>query len=327
MIPAAELVRRLREGGTGLLLLDARRRAAFGRDPLGIPGAIPVWMDEQPVRIPDCDRSREIVVYCVCDGQASSTRVAMWLRRAGYRRIWVLEGGLPAWRAAGFAQAPVSASARQALAWRDAPALEADAEVPVAERAWLADPDLPVRRWLAVLFVDIVDSTGLIERETPRDAFAAIQRVMEVVVEQGVAYCGDVRDFEGDGALLYFAGVGEALPAAFAIREHLDRRRAAGPPVPQVRMGLAVGELLAGYVGNAVRRSLLLLGPAVNTAARLQKVAPPGGIATTDEALRLAKVADPDLAAHFVPTSRLLQLKGIREPVAVHITAAGSGVS
>lgn len=301
------------------LLLDARRRAAFARDSSGLVGAVPVYLDDEPIQIPDCDRSRPVVVYCVCDGQASSVRLALWLQQVGFQDVTVMEGGLPAWRMAGLPLAPISRGARDDLAWQSAPRLAAQAERPIAEQSWLAGVRLPARRNLAVLFVDIVDSTDLIQNHDPIVAFELLQRVMTIVVEEGVAHCGDVRDFEGDGALLYFAGAGEALPAACAIRDRLIRARERDPNVPQVRVSLAAGELLAGYVGNQVRRSLLLVGAAVNAAARLQKVAEPGQIATTRDFLDRAECSDPDLVSRFSMRDQAVSLKGFGEPVEVWI--------
>lgn len=307
---------RMAESGSALVL-DARRKAAFAREPRGIRGAVPLYLDAHAIQIPDCDRSRPIAVYCVCDGDASSVRVALWLIAAGYEHVTVLEGGLPTWREAGFAVELIDTNAGAKLPWQMAPRLTADAERPIAEQSWLAGESLPVRRKLAVLFVDIVDSTSLIESQDPKAAFEAIQEFMTVVVEEGVAHCGDVRDFEGDGALLYFAGVGEALPAAFAIRDRLNAERANGNAIPEARFGLAFGELLAGYVGNHVRRSLLLVGPAVHAAARLQKIAKPGQIATACEVLDLAAGSDPDLVAGFEMQSEKVSLKGFKQTVSV----------
>jgi class 3 adenylate cyclase len=59
-----------------------------------------------------------------------------------------------------------------------------------------------------------------------------IQAFMEVVVEIGAHHCGDVKDFEGDGAFLYFEGPGEAVPAAFRLRQRLLERRWAVPDLP-----------------------------------------------------------------------------------------------
>lgn len=316
-LPAQAFARLIESGSGSTLILDARRRAAFDRDLDGIRGAVPVYLDTQAIQIPDCERSRPVGVYCVCDGEASSVRVALWLTGAGYQRVTVLDGGLPSWREAGFPVEPINAKARATLTWQAAPRLTANAERPIAEQTWLTDESLPVCRKLAVLFVDIVDSTRLIESQDPKAAFEAIQALMTIVVEEGVAHCGDVRDFEGDGALLYFAGVGEALPAAFAIRDRLNAERANGNFIPEARFGLAHGELLVGYVGNHVRRSLLLVGPAVHAAARLQKIAKPGQIATAREFLDLAAGSDPDLVARFKMHGEKICLKGFRQTTSV----------
>lgn len=315
-IGPGQLAERLRAASPPMLL-DARRRAAFDRNPNGIAGAIPVYLDDEPVQLPDIDRSLPLATYCVCDGQASSARVALWLRLAGYTDVTILDGGLPAWADAGLPVQALPTETRNRIAWTAAPRLRADAERPIAEHSWLAGVELPAKRHLTVLFVDMVDSTGLIEQLEVHAAFEAIQAFMQIVVEEGVAHCGDVRDFEGDGALLYFAGAGEALPAAFAIRERMESRRGADVQFPAARFALASGQVIAGFVGNQVRRSLLLVGEPVHTAARLQKLAEAGQIVTTRQVLDAAGSSDPDLVARFQPLAETRRLKGFNHPVAV----------
>lgn len=111
---------RMAESGSALVL-DARRKAAFAREPRGIRGAVPLYLDAHAIQIPDCDRSRPIAVYCVCDGDASSVRVALWLIAAGYEHVTVLEGGLPTWREAGFAVELIDTNAGAKLPWQMAP--------------------------------------------------------------------------------------------------------------------------------------------------------------------------------------------------------------
>ena len=318
-IGPGQMAERLRAAAAPMLL-DARRRAAFDRNPSGIPGAVPVYLDDEPVQLPDIERSTPVVTYCVCDGQASSARVALWLRLAGYTDVAILDGGLPAWADAGLPVQALPTETRNRIAWTAAPRLRADAERPIAEHSWLAGVELPAKRHLTVLFVDMVDSTGLIEQLEVHAAFEAIQAFMQIVVEEGVAHCGDVRDFEGDGALLYFAGAGEALPAAFAIRERMESRRGADAGFPSARFALASGQVIAGFVGNQVRRSLLLVGEPVHTAARLQKLAEAGQIVTTRQVLDAAGSSDPDLVARFRPLAEPMRLKGFGDPVAVWST-------
>ena len=48
------------------------------------------------------------------------------------------------------------------------------------------------------------------------------------MTEIAVAHCGDVKDYEGDGALLYFESVPEATQAAVAIRHALTHAQPEG---------------------------------------------------------------------------------------------------
>ncbi len=76
-----------------------------------IPGAL--WISPKEVLdqnrhaadvladLPDLPRDKTIITYCTCPDEDGSAQLARVLRRQGYD-AWALEGGLPAWRAAGF---------------------------------------------------------------------------------------------------------------------------------------------------------------------------------------------------------------------------------
>ena len=63
----------------------------------------------------------------------------------------------------------------------------------------------PVRRRLATLFVDIAGSTSLLINHPPEVVLGIVQGFMALVTEVASAHAGTVKDFEGDGALVYFA--------------------------------------------------------------------------------------------------------------------------
>ena len=320
-ITPEELQRRLAQTNPPLLL-DVRRSAALVRSPLGIRGAVPILLDETELRIPDLPRQTEIVAYCLCSGQASSTRLALRLAAAGYTDVHVLEGGLPAWETQGLPLSPIGLEHRDRIvAWLRADAAASGTEGAVrliAESAFLAGQTLPARREMAVLFVDMVDSTKLLFAHAPEKVLSLIQSFMEVVVEVAVQHCGDVHDFEGDGAMLYFAGPGEAVPAAFNLRTALAARRHCEPELPQARFALDGGPLVMGYVGARERRALSFIGPSVNAAARILKLAQPEGIVATERIVTEARRTDPDLAAQFRPLAEKQHLKGWAEPVALY---------
>src|SRR5207247_11315214 len=57
---------------------------------------------------------------------------------------------------------------------------------------YLARQELPIKKELAVLFVDLADSTNAVLRQTPAMALAVVQRLMRVVTEVAMAHSGDL---------------------------------------------------------------------------------------------------------------------------------------
>jgi class 3 adenylate cyclase/rhodanese-related sulfurtransferase len=305
------------------VLLDVRRSEAFHRRPDGIPGAVPLTLDVPEPSVPDLPRDTPIVTYCLCSGMASSTRVALWLLQAGYQDVHLLEGGLPAWNRAGLplgSLGPASSVPR----WMPVrPLRGAGATRLIAETALLAGKALPLRRDMAMLFVDMVGSTPLLLRLLPEDMLALVQDFMETVVEVAVHHCGDVHDFQGDGAMLYFPGPGEAVPAAFNLQSALAARHAVNALLPEARCALDYGPLVIGRIGTADRRSLSFIGPSVNTAARILPLAPPGGIIATAAVVEAARLTDPDLAERFQPLPGKHRLKGFETPQLLYCAQPG----
>jgi class 3 adenylate cyclase len=128
---------------------------------------------------------------------------------------------------------------------------------------------------------------------------AFVQRFMRLITEVALAYCGDVKDFEGDGALLYFDSTAEAASAALAIRDALaGGRECADAACPvSARLSLTVGEVVLGEIGAAGRRAVALVGPSVGIGARLLKQIEPGGIIASGEVVEELRDSAPELAA------------------------------
>jgi len=170
--------------------------------------------------------------------------------------------------------------------------------------------ELPIRRELTVLFVDIADSTPEIVGVSPEQALRFVQRFMGIVTEAALTYCGDVKDYEGDGALLYFESVTEATQAALSIRKMLDTAASGANSPLRARLSLDVGDIVIGVIGTAMRRSVALIGPSINLAARLLKQIPPGGIIATEAVVEKLKLELPALAERFSLLDERLELKG-----------------
>jgi class 3 adenylate cyclase len=229
--------------------------------------------------------------------------VARWLAGEGFPRVSLLDGGLAAWREAGLpmetiaAELPVVGGASRRLS-TSLPEGRASFLPSLADR-YILGGSLPTRRRLTTLFVDIAGSTRLLVQHPPETALGVVQRFMRLVTEVALAYCGDVKDFEGDGALLYFESTAEATQAALAIRTALARGTCGEVAPVAARMSLTVGDVALGVIGSAMRQAIALVGPSLNVGARLLKQIPPGGIIASGEAVDALRMEAPALAEEF----------------------------
>ena len=118
--------------------------------------------------------------------------------------MFALEGGLDAWKDAGFQALPVDHDDQPCVPCEGgelaAAAAESPAASPGAPHAHAFLPglvenyanrrELPLKRRLAVLFVDIADSTEKIAGREPEEALAFVQRFMEHVTRAALDCCG-----------------------------------------------------------------------------------------------------------------------------------------
>jgi membrane protein DedA with SNARE-associated domain/rhodanese-related sulfurtransferase len=102
MSPA--LLARGLDAGDRIVVIDLLRFEDGQGDQDGIAGAIRI--DPKRLRysakigVPD---DLKVVIYCSSRGALVSARVAMAMKRRGVAKVWLLEGGLAAWKAEGYA--------------------------------------------------------------------------------------------------------------------------------------------------------------------------------------------------------------------------------
>ncbi len=172
----------------------------------------------------------------------------------------------------------------------------------------------PVRRRLATLFVDIAGSTSLLVHHPPEAVLGVVQCFFGMVAEAAVVHSGHVKDYEGDGALLYFEAPRQAVQAAFVIRAELAQGRCdtacSGGPGMRARMSLAWGEVVVGAVGSSSRHGIALVGPSVNVGSRLLRQVSPGGIIATGELVEALRIEAPHLAGEFRLLDRAFEVPG-----------------
>ena len=125
---------------------------------------------------------------------------------------------------------------------------------------------------------------------------------------------GRVVKRTGDGALVEFRSVVDAVRCAIEVQNGMVERNAGLPPERRIefRIGIHLGDVVEESDGD-------LMGDGVNIAARLEGIAKPGAICLSEDAYRQVR-ARLDLAVSDLgPT----QLKNIAEPVRVYSLEVG----
>src|SRR5207247_2045812 len=120
------------------------------------------------------------------------------------------------------------------------------------------------------------------------------------VLADGVhRYEGTINQYTGDGIMALFGApiahedhAQRACAAALEMARDLralaeDIRRESGLDFA-VRMGLNSGEVVVGRIGDDLRMDYTAQGSVVGLAARVQQLAPPGGVSVTEQTARLA---------------------------------------
>jgi len=82
------------------VIFDVRPAEARAHDGM-IPGAIAAHPNEMETVLHAYPRDVEVIIYCACPNEATAAIAANHLKRAGYRRIRPLLGGIDAWAGAG----------------------------------------------------------------------------------------------------------------------------------------------------------------------------------------------------------------------------------
>src|SRR6266496_1262837 len=141
------------------------------------------------------------------------------------------------------------------------------------------------RRLVTVLFCDLVGFTDRSDRADPEDVKATLRPFHARLKREIEAFGGTLDKFIGDAALGVFGSPvaheddpERAVRAGLAILEAMEELNEARPQLDlAVRIGIDTGEAVVAY-GSGPQIGEAVTGDVVNTASRLQSVAPAGGI-------------------------------------------------
>jgi adenylate cyclase len=174
------------------------------------------------------------------------------------------------------------------------------------------------RRLAAILAADVVGYTRLMgadEAGTLRRLTELRQEILELLINE---HHGRVVKLMGDGLLVEFASVVDALACAVAWQNRVSEQEVATEEDKrlQFRIGINLGDVIVE--GEDIH------GDGVNVASRLEGLAEPGGIYLSDDAYRQVRGK---VEAEFEDLGELA-LKNVAEPVRVYrVATAVSGTA
>jgi class 3 adenylate cyclase len=133
----------------------------------------------------------------------------------------------------------------------------------------------------AVMFSDIRGFTALVESLPPEETIELLNTYYTLMFDAISGHGGVVNQMVGDGLMAIFGAPlaladppGSAVAAAREMIELVEafdaEQRALGRPEIHIGIGIATGEMVAGYTGTNQRATYTCVGDAVNLAARLE---------------------------------------------------------
>jgi adenylate cyclase len=173
------------------------------------------------------------------------------------------------------------------------------------------------RKIVAILASDVVGYSRLAGADEDR-TLARLRALRSDLIDPIIAvHHGRVVKRTGDGALVEFSSVVDAVRCAVEVQNGMVERNAGVPPERRIefRIGIHLGDVVEESDGD-------LMGDGVNIAARLEGIAKPGAICLSEDAYRQVK-ARLDLVVGDLGEQKL---KNIAEPVRAYSLEVGKPI-
>ena len=170
------------------------------------------------------------------------------------------------------------------------------------------------RKLAAILVMDIVGFSRLAGADEDR-ILARLRTLRSDLIEPTISvHRGRVVKRTGDGAIVEFRSVVDAVRCAIELQHGLAERNAGLPTERRIdfRVGIHLGDVVEESDGD-------LMGDGVNIAARLEGIAKPGAICLSEDAYRQVK-GRLDLIVSDLGNT---ELKNIAEPIRVYSLEVG----
>jgi class 3 adenylate cyclase len=142
------------------------------------------------------------------------------------------------------------------------------------------------RQDVSVLFSDLAGYTGFAERSTPAEAATVLHAYWGTAAPLLTRRFGaEIEKFIGDGVVAVFNRGGDqpdharrAACAALALQREFAELAEQHPDWPRMRVGVNSGGVVVREIGGEGHVAYPMVGDTINTGARLEGLAPVGGI-------------------------------------------------
>src|SRR5215469_3986218 len=184
------------------------------------------------------------------------------------------------------------------------------------------------RRYLTVVFCDLVGSAEMSTRLDPEDMWQVVGSYQAAIAAVIGRHQGMIAQYMGDGALAYFGypvaqedSAVQAVRAALEIVDAVATLRTDVGAALQVRIGIATGTVVVSeLLVSEISVEQTTIGETPNLAARLQTLAEPGTILICPNTRQLT-------GGYFnYRDVGPLMLKGWARPISASLVLATSGV-
>ncbi|HME84592.1 MAG TPA: adenylate/guanylate cyclase domain-containing protein [Roseiarcus sp.] len=166
------------------------------------------------------------------------------------------------------------------------------------------------RKLAAILVTDVVGYSRLAGTDEDR-TLARLRGLRSDLIDPAIAaHHGRIVKRTGDGSIIEFRSVVDAVRCAIEVQTGMVERNAGLPPERRIefRVGVHLGDVVEEADGD-------LMGDGVNIAARLEGIAKPGAICLSEQAYWQVKGRLDLAVADLGPT----QLKNIAEPIRAYL--------
>ncbi len=185
-----------------------------------------------------------------------------------------------------------------------------------------------VKKDMTVIFLDIRNFTSLSEKMTPEENFKFINTFLRAIGPVIRKHNGFIDKYLGDGIMALFPDKAEhAVMAAIEMLNELVefniRNRAVKIPPISIGIGIHIGALMLGTIGEEERMEGTVISDAVNLASRLEGLTKIFGanIILSEQTLSCMGGKDANYLCRFLGK---VSVKGKKEPVMIYEIMDGS---